>query len=227
MAFDDEADITQLLSQVKSLFNNQNSFVQPNTKANTNIQYQAPIKGTFYNSGNFSMSATDPRHPQGHMGVDMRAAAGTSIYPLAPGVVTNVGSNTKGGNVINIQHDNNVRSYYAHLGTVKVQKGDKVDNNTIIGSVGNTGNARETFPHLHFQVWKNNQIQNPTQFFPVPPYSNLDKTKEKWWISDEAKQEAKAFNMQNHLQDRRVAFSSNINTLLKVSNTYFKLLIKN
>jgi murein DD-endopeptidase MepM/ murein hydrolase activator NlpD len=190
--------------------------------------YQSPIKGTFYNSGDFSFTATDKRHPNGHMGVDMRAAAGTPIYPLAEGVVTNVGTDPKGGNVVNIQHPNGVRTYYAHCSTVKVHKGDKVDKDTIIATVGDTGNAKGTVPHLHFQVWTNGQIQNPNKFFTMPRYTAYDKKKEKWWASDEAKQEAEAFNMQQHVTQGKPATSlaKRIDKLFTESQIYYDLAVR-
>jgi hypothetical protein len=141
--------------------------------------YQSPIKSGWRTSGVFDPVSVRPNGSKGHLGVDMRCAEGTPIYSFLPGVVTNVGTDSKGGNVINIQHDDGFRTYYAHLSGFNVNKGDKVDNNTIIGSVGNTGNAMHTFPHLHFQVWKNNQIQDPASFFTVPPYdASVDERKQ-------------------------------------------------
>jgi hypothetical protein len=111
------------------------------------------------------------------------------------------------------------------LSTAKVFKGDKVDNNTIIGAVGNTGNASHTFPHLHFQVWKDNQLQDPAHYFSVPPYTNLDAQEKKQgpWLSEQAKQEAAAFNMKDHVNNRRVAFSSEVERLVKCANQFYKL----
>lgn len=173
------------------------------TNFNKIIGFQAPIKGTYYNSGNFSPNAaTDARHKSGHKGVDLRASGGTTIYSIAPGIVTAVGADGKGGNVINISHPQGVRSYYAHLGTVKVNKGDRVNFDTPIATIGDSGNAKGTFPHLHIQVWKNNQLQNPGQFFHVPPYSKVDASKERVWLSDQAKQEAYNFNMKLHKEQK-------------------------
>ena len=45
---------------------------------------QAPIKSHWETSGTFSLSPTNSRHPKGHLGVDLRAPGGTSIYPFAP-----------------------------------------------------------------------------------------------------------------------------------------------
>lgn len=190
-------------------------------------QFQSPIKGSYYNSGNFSPgAATDPRHPNGHQGVDLRASGGTPIYPIAPGVVTAVGLDPKGGNVINIQHPNGVRAYYAHLGSAKVHKGDKVGLNTVIGTVGNSGNAIGTFPHLHIQVWQNGQLINPGNLFHVPPYTKVDSTREKVWMSEKAKQEAQNFNMKKHVEPPRLAQQEKIDKLLTLASTYESLVIR-
>lgn len=225
MSTGDDFDLANMIEQVKALIQQRSNF--PNAHVNAPIKpvssgYQAPIKGTFYNSGDFSLTYTSASHPHGHQGTDLRAAAGTPIYPIAPGIITNVGTDVAGGNIINIDHANNVRSYYAHCSTVNVHKGDKVDNNTVIGTIGNSGNASSTFPHLHLQVWQNGQIQNPNKYFSIPKYSNLDKTKEKFWLSEEAKNNAKSFNMKEHLNSK-VAFSKRVKILVKLCYDYNSL----
>lgn len=54
------------------------------------------------------------------------------------------------GNYVLIKHPNGMHSRYAHLKEVRVSKGQTVDENTIIGVMGNTGNSNGT--HLHFEV---------------------------------------------------------------------------
>jgi len=157
------------------------------------------------------------------MGVDMRAPAGTPIYPMAPGIVTSVGTNPAGGNTVNVEHANGLRTYYAHCASVRVHKGDKVDNDTIIATVGDTGNAKGTVPHLHFQVWENGQIQNPEKYFKMPRYTNYDTKKERFWLNEEAKQEASAFNMKQHIANNRVAFSKDVQKLVKYAEAYYEL----
>lgn len=225
--------ISGLLDQVKGLFGQQQKFNQPSSvsvparPADNRIispgTYTAPLHGTWHSSGGFTYQP-NPTHPQGHMGIDLRASGGTPVYPLTSGIVSNVGTDPKGGNVVNINHAHDIRSYYAHLSTVSVHKGDKVDTNTIIGTVGNSGNASHTFPHLHFQVWVNGQITDPARFFSVPPYSNLslEEKRRGLWLSDNAKQEAMNFSMKKHLLNRRAAFSEEINKLVTLSSFYEK-----
>ena len=173
-------DIESFLSQIDKL----PPIPKANKATHESGSFQAPIKGGFRNSGDYSPNrATDARHPTGHQGVDLRAPGGTSIYPLAPGVVTNVANNSVGGLNLNIDHRNGVRSYYAHLASINVKKGDEVDFDTVIGTVGDSGNAKGTAPHLHFQVWKNNVLDNPANYFAIPKYTNLEKG-EKLWLTN-------------------------------------------
>jgi murein DD-endopeptidase MepM/ murein hydrolase activator NlpD len=189
--------------------------------------YTAPVHSSWQSSGGFTYQP-NATHPHGHQGVDMRAPGGTAIYPLARGIVTNVGTDPMGGNVVNVQHANGIRTYYAHLGTATCHKGDKVDINTVLGTIGNTGNASHTIPHLHFQVWKDGQIQDPAKFFSVPRYTDLSPQEraQGGWLSPEAKQEAQAFNMKNYVAARRVAFSNDVAKLLKVASQYEQIMQK-
>lgn len=187
------------------------------------MTFQNPIRGTYYNSGDFSPNApTDARHTS-HQGVDLRAAAGTAIYPVLPGTVTNVGSSSKGGNTVTVSHPNGFRSYYAHCSTVKVQKGDKVNHETVIATVGDSGNAKGTPPHLHFQLWKNEGLVNPASYISVPKFTKVNK-EEKFWLSEKAKEEDKGFSMKSHLSSRK-AFSEQVKKLASVIDLYFKLSI--
>lgn len=94
-------------------------------------------------------------HKSGHNGTDISAIEGVPIYPIAPGLVketTEESSYPIGGNTVTITHDDGSESYYAHMQKTNISSGSSVDFNTIIGYVGKSGNARQTSPHLHFQV---------------------------------------------------------------------------
>lgn len=184
--------------------------------------YQAPIKDSWYSSGGFSLTPTNIRHPQGHMGVDLRAPGGTLIYPMLPGVVTNITPNTKGGYVVNVDHKHGLKTYYAHCGTIKVQVGDVVDYNTPIATVGDSGNAKGTWPHLHFQVSKNGIIEDPAKYFNVPKYTEPTKLDKKW-LSTESQEEASNFNIQKHIQQKTAYVKLNSNNLLKMAELYYSI----
>jgi murein DD-endopeptidase MepM/ murein hydrolase activator NlpD len=185
MAYNNDLDLQGLLHEVRDLLVKRKDLPTAKPQLPATAGFKAPIKGTYYNSG-----------------VDLRASGGTTIYSIGPGIVTAVGTDAKGGNVITIAHPQAVKSYYAHLGTIKAHKGDRVSNNTPIATIGNSGNAKGTFPHLHIQTWKDGQLVDPGTLFHVPQYSKVDSTKEKVWMSDAAKMQATNFNMNAHKEQK-------------------------
>ena len=89
-----------------------------------------------------------------HEGQDIFAPVGTPILAAAPGYVYRVGVNDRGGNVVTVVAGGGQRHYYAHLSAfADIREGQYVDVNTVLGFVGNTGNAQTTPPHLHFGLY--------------------------------------------------------------------------
>lgn len=90
-----------------------------------------------------------------HEGTDIFASEGTSVYSATPGYVYRIGTNPYGGNVVTVVGGAGVRYYYAHLSAFNegVQEGQYVTVDTVLGYVGNTGNAATTPPHLHLGVY--------------------------------------------------------------------------
>jgi murein DD-endopeptidase MepM/ murein hydrolase activator NlpD len=89
-----------------------------------------------------------------HRGVDIFAARGTDAVAAVDGWVTRVDSTRRGGNVVWLTPVfGDLRLYYAHLDTQLVEAGQFVRRGDVIGTVGNTGNAATTPPHLHFGVY--------------------------------------------------------------------------
>lgn len=90
----------------------------------------------------------------GHNGIDIAAPEGTPILAAADGNVSLVrggdGWNGGYGNYIVITHQNGVQTLYAHLSSIDVLKGQKVNKGQKIGGMGNTG--KSTGVHLHFEV---------------------------------------------------------------------------
>jgi len=103
-----------------------------------------------------------------HPAIDLAAPLGTPIKPIAPGIVEKVEYGSSGfGNNILLDHGTNLKSFYAHLGKIKVKKGEEVFLETTIGTVGLSG--RTTGPHLHLEILKNNQPLNPKTILFSPP----------------------------------------------------------
>jgi murein DD-endopeptidase MepM/ murein hydrolase activator NlpD len=95
-----------------------------------------------------------------HRGVDLRARKGAKVYAVARGKVVESYFHPFGGNKIVIKHSDGSKSYYLHLNSRSVKKGDFIRSHQIIGTVGATG--RVTGPHLHFGFKKaNGRWMNP------------------------------------------------------------------
>ena len=99
----------------------------------------------------------DPRDAgrRQHEGVDIFASRGTPVVSATSGVVMRVGETSLGGRVVWVwDATRGLRLYYAHLDEQLVTTGQRVDAGDVIGTVGNTGNARTTPPHLHFGIYE-------------------------------------------------------------------------
>lgn len=95
-----------------------------------------------------------------HPGVDLRSPRGSEILPVAEGKVVEVEYLRYGyGHYVVIEHDNEVKSLYAHLDRVDVEEGDEVSRKDTIGTVGMTGLT--TGPHLHLEMYQDNQYLSP------------------------------------------------------------------
>lgn len=97
-----------------------------------------------------------------HTGMDFQAEAGTPILAAAGGVVVTQEVHPGYGNLIEIDHGQDLLTRYAHASRVFVKKGDLVKRGQEIAAVGNTG--RSTGAHLHFEVWVQGVAQNPQKF---------------------------------------------------------------
>jgi len=97
-----------------------------------------------------------------HKGIDIAKAKGTPVHASGNGVVIRKGYDSGYGIYIEIEHSGNFHSFYAHLSKAIVNIGDTVNITQPIAYVGNTG--RTTGSHLHYEVRKNKQFLNPTDW---------------------------------------------------------------
>lgn len=86
-----------------------------------------------------------------HLGVDIFADHGMPVHAVADGTVRRAWHNRLGGLSIDLIDDRGDRYYYAHLSATHVTTGDRVSAGEHIADNGNSGNARHTPPHLHWQ----------------------------------------------------------------------------
>ncbi len=97
-----------------------------------------------------------------HTGLDFPADVGTPIYAAAGGVVVTQEFHPQYGNMIEVDHGNDLITRYAHSSQVYVKKGDLIKRGQKIAAVGTTG--RSTGPHLHFEVLVQGVPQDPMKF---------------------------------------------------------------
>jgi hypothetical protein len=97
-----------------------------------------------------------------HTGLDFPAPTGTPIYAAAGGVVVTNEYHPQYGNMLEVDHGNDLVTRYAHASRILAKKGDLVKRGQRIADVGNTG--RSTGAHLHFEVWVQGVPQDPQKF---------------------------------------------------------------
>jgi murein DD-endopeptidase MepM/ murein hydrolase activator NlpD len=121
-----------------------------------------------------------------HEGVDIFAPRGTPVVAASDGFVVKVGENALGGRVVWLwDMSRGVTIYYAHLQEQLVTTGAFVRAGDTLGTVGNTGNARTTAPHLHFGIYARGEgALDPDAFIRPAPVttetaSNSDVTRQR------------------------------------------------
>jgi murein DD-endopeptidase MepM/ murein hydrolase activator NlpD len=122
----------------------------------------APIKDAWYSS-NFGWRI-DPFTGKNamHEGVDYMVPEGTPINASAGGMVVYADMHPQYGNMVEIDHGNQVITRYAHASRLMVKVGQMVRRGQEIAISGSTG--RSTGPHLHFEVRYKGIAQNPVRF---------------------------------------------------------------
>jgi murein DD-endopeptidase MepM/ murein hydrolase activator NlpD len=91
-----------------------------------------------------------PRGDAFHAGVDYTAGYGVPVRAAGYGCVATVAWDSGYGNLVVVAHRFGVTSWYAHLNTMAVRRGECIGAGDRIGTVGSTG--RSTGPHLHFEI---------------------------------------------------------------------------
>ena len=120
-----------------------------------------PTKGWF--SRGFGMKH-DPftGYKQMHRGIDIANHTGTAIVAAADGQVKKVGKAGGMGLMVTIDHGFGFVTRYGHLSKSKVKVGQRVSRGDVIALMGSSGYS--TGPHLHYEVWRNGQVLNPSKY---------------------------------------------------------------
>jgi murein DD-endopeptidase MepM/ murein hydrolase activator NlpD len=126
------------------------------------VPTEAPVRGA--NLGSVFGWRIDPITGRSalHTGLDFPAEPGTEISAAAGGVVVTQEYHSQYGNMVEVDHGNDLITRYAHASKVYVKKGDLIKRGQKIAEVGTTG--RSTGPHLHFEVLVQGVPQDPQKF---------------------------------------------------------------
>lgn len=97
-----------------------------------------------------------------HEGIDIFAPRGTPVVSATRGVVVRKGWNRLGGKTVSVLGPGGWYHYYAHLDEWDAPAvGDWVEAGTVLGYVGDTGNAKGTPTHLHYGIYASGGARNP------------------------------------------------------------------
>ncbi len=97
-----------------------------------------------------------------HRGIDIAGNYGTPVLASQSGIVALATTRPSYGNLVILDHGGGVLTAYAHLNEYYVTPGQHVEVGEVIAAVGSTGNS--TGPHLHFEVRKNGEFQDPMDY---------------------------------------------------------------
>ncbi|MYL60218.1 peptidoglycan DD-metalloendopeptidase family protein, partial [Virgibacillus halodenitrificans] len=120
-------------------------------------------------------------------GVDIASANDETFEVVAAlsGTITEVKEDPLLGNVVVLSHDNDVMTYYASLGDVKVKAGEKIKQGDLLGTAGKNLFGKDSGTHVYFELRKDGKEVNPETYF-NQPVSKLEN------ITEEVAEEDKA-----------------------------------
>lgn len=118
------------------------------------LQFFPPVRGVVSNVFNAKAQ---------HYGIDIVTRPKSPVCATLSGTVIYKGWTLEGGNVIQLQHADNIVTVYKHNATILKNQGDWVSVGEPVGIVGNTGEY-STGPHLHFEIWHNGVPIDPANY---------------------------------------------------------------
>ncbi|WP_058308687.1 M23 family metallopeptidase [Gracilibacillus massiliensis] len=124
--------------------------------ADAEDQEQALIshQNKFYQSDGIAISTSD------HQAFDVKASLS--------GQVVEVKQDPLLGNVVKMEHEQGISTYYASLDEVLVEKGTELKQGDSIGTAGQNVMGQDNGVHVHFEVRKDGTPVNPENFVNQP-----------------------------------------------------------
>jgi murein DD-endopeptidase MepM/ murein hydrolase activator NlpD len=84
---------------------------------------------------------------------------GSKVKSTAPGRVSYAGRSGDFGRLVVIDHGGGWETRYAHLKSIEVKRGKKIERGTVVGTVGKSGNASGY--HLHYEIRRDGRAVDP------------------------------------------------------------------
>ncbi len=123
-----------------------------------------PVAGKLSKVGGFWGDSRDGGARR-HKGIDIFARKGTPVVAISDGIIVSRARTPIGGKTLWLKPAHySWKAYYAHLDRQLVKRGQQVRKGQVIGTVGNTGNARTTPSHLHFGIRPGKGWINPLPY---------------------------------------------------------------
>lgn len=149
--------ISELDSSLRIKVLNQDRFgisIGAERKGNSGALMYPPVNGPI----------SSPFNPKvGHFGIDILAPEDDPVKAILDGTVIVAAFTSEDGNIIQIQHANNIVSVYKHNAAVLRRQGDQVRAGESIAFIGDSGDHSEG-PHLHFEIWESGVPVNPADY---------------------------------------------------------------
>lgn len=144
--------------------------ISPETDLIPGMDFYKHVSGNTHLPGQFLfpckgkvISRFGPRSGRMHTGTDIKMNKGDTIYAVFHGTVTRARYYYGYGNMVAVDHGNNLETSYSHLSKILVTYGDIVNRGQPVGLAGSTGRA--TTSHLHLEIRENNMPFDPELVF--------------------------------------------------------------
>ena len=98
-------------------------------------------------------------------GMDFTKDDSFDVVAVLDGTVTDVKEDELLGTIVEIKHDGNFISSYQSLSEVTVKKNDTVSQGQVIGKSGTNELDKDLGNHLHFELYQNGQVLDPSDYF--------------------------------------------------------------
>lgn len=122
-------------------------------------------------------------------GIDIARENGESFDVIASlsGTVVRAENDSLLGNVIEIEHENGVATFYQSLDEMYVEPGTYVDQGEVLGTAGTSVYNKDAGVHVHFEIRQNNEPVNPIDFF-NKSFSSIQEANDQTEVNDEVKE---------------------------------------